>query len=292
MGKQAIRLKLKLSTEQVNVANVRVFISYSSQDLDVATHIEYGLSNVGFKTYLLKSTDGLPQGESDVSEYLSKVVEDADYVCVVVSDNSGSSDWVRYEVKQALQLIGRVVLGLTSPECAKAIPAIVGNLEPDASSYPPLRHLKYSTVLLSPREKSFRFLAETLINDPDEGVFLEDVKVAEFARRDLRREGRMRRYARMYAGVYPKYQQKYIIEVLPFFWEEIGVELGDSKGALDWFVANRGRADLIDKLVNDQVDIFCHSMGSADFPDGFTADWMGSLVVTAIPPYPFSHREV
>jgi hypothetical protein len=250
-----MRVRIPIAPQQVDISDFRVFISYKFDDAEWADSIHRNLSRWGFRVDLVPPT-GLPARSFDaggLEERLTDLVNEADAVCILVSSKSVRSDWVRYECKIAAQRIGRVILLIRSNECAEP-GLLVDQIALRSSDFPNLRRLKHTTVA---NDGDCRELAHQIVNDPDENWFDgNESHIPSTAERNLKRESRMRRQARIWVGSDSRYRDEDVREVLPFFWDEIRVPVGETTDAFRWHVTARGRLDLDAQVRRNEVDVF------------------------------------
>jgi TIR domain len=115
---------------------LRVFISYSRDDLDFADQLDTALRYYGFASTL--DRHGISGGE-DWQRRLSNLIRDADTVAFVLSPASAKSDICSWEVREAVRLGKRI------------IPVLCRPLD-DASPPPQLQDLNY--IFFYPDPKS------------------------------------------------------------------------------------------------------------------------------------------
>jgi len=261
-----MRVRIPIAPQQVDLSDFRVFLSYKFEDAEWAHAIDRNLSRWGFRVDLVPPT-GLPPRSFDagaLEERLTDLVNEADAVCILVSSRSVRSDWVRHECRIAAQRIGRVILVIRSNEFADP-GVLVDQIALRSSDFPNLRRLKHTSVA---GEDDCRELALQIVNDPDENWFdgtgSDDDDGPWLRERNLKRESRMRRQARIWVGSDSRYRDEDVREVLPFFWDEIGVPFGETTGAFRWYVTARGRLDLEAQLLRNEIDVFASSYPVAD----------------------------
>ena len=110
-----IRVKVALSAPTV-------FISYASPDTEFARKLAKSLSDLPVN--VLFDRDEIRVGES-LSDRIDQLVEDADYICFVVSTGSQNSKWAAHELKHALERNKRILPVVLEPE---AIPTEIAAL--------------------------------------------------------------------------------------------------------------------------------------------------------------------
>lgn len=76
---------------------ITVFISYSWKDASVARRLAQELTRHGIRTWI-DEYEILP-GDS-IKQKISEGIRQSDYLLIILSQNSLSSDWVRYEIEQ------------------------------------------------------------------------------------------------------------------------------------------------------------------------------------------------
>ncbi len=94
------------------VDKLKVFISYSRDDLDIADQIDPALTTVGFEPLLdRKQIDG----GGDFRDRLRVLVREADTIVFLLSPSSASSEMCRWEVDEAMRLGKRIIPVITRP---------------------------------------------------------------------------------------------------------------------------------------------------------------------------------
>ncbi len=102
---------------------MKVFVSHSAEDREVAKELASGLANAGFKTW--DPAEALFPGDNWASE-IGKALQESDAMVVLISPDSMKSDWVRHEVDYALgsaRFKGRLIPVIVKP--TKDIPWIL-----------------------------------------------------------------------------------------------------------------------------------------------------------------------
>jgi TIR domain-containing protein len=88
-----------------SMAGVRIFISYSRQDKDIAFRVADELTQAGCRVWIDR---GLLGGERFDAEIV-KAINRAEVVLLIVSDAAVESDWVNQELEQALEWRKRII---------------------------------------------------------------------------------------------------------------------------------------------------------------------------------------
>jgi TIR domain len=91
----------------------QVFISYERSDHDFARQLAAELAEIGARPIL--DRDALRVGDN-VSTTLNKLIGSSDYIVLIASEASRSSQWVETELKEALKLGKRVLPVLTNAD--------------------------------------------------------------------------------------------------------------------------------------------------------------------------------
>ena len=87
-------------------ADLRLFISYSRQDLDFADQLVAALDAFGFKTTIdRKGIHGAEKWE----QRLGQLILESDTIVAVITPNSATSEACRWEVDEAVKLAKRIV---------------------------------------------------------------------------------------------------------------------------------------------------------------------------------------
>ncbi len=246
---EAGKIRIFLEPEKEFVSNLKIFISHSSLDKAWAYQVEEELGEVGFQVIVL------PMGGEDddaiVEQKLTNYVEEADYLCMLVTENSLERHWVQYEYKEAIKYMGRVFF-LRHESCMR------NPLEPTWSpedSLTPI-HFKHSSMTYPKQAKDrCMLIARELINEPDEGWSDGRACPLSIRERDLRKENRAKHYARRKIALMPKFTDREIPEVIPFFWDQIDCEEGDGGSAINWLVLKQGRIPLETQLFRHEVSV-------------------------------------
>ncbi|WP_201008603.1 toll/interleukin-1 receptor domain-containing protein [Paenibacillus glycanilyticus] len=78
---------------------IKVFISYSQRDIELARTIKESLEHIGNNVYL--SNDDMIMGSNVVNEIVNQI-KDSDFVLPLLTENSINSEWVMYEMSTAI----------------------------------------------------------------------------------------------------------------------------------------------------------------------------------------------
>src|SRR5262249_10226445 len=89
-----------------NRDKLRVFISYSREDLDFADQLNAALDICGFECFI--DREGISGGE-DWKRRLGNLIREADTVVFVLSPNSARSETCNWEVEEAARLGKRIL---------------------------------------------------------------------------------------------------------------------------------------------------------------------------------------
>lgn len=106
-------------------ARLKVFISYSRDDLKFADQLKAALDLTGFETYLDRHKI---EGAEDWRTRLATLIRDADTVVFVLSPASASSPICAWEVEEAARLGKRILPVLCSPLGETSAPSRLGAL--------------------------------------------------------------------------------------------------------------------------------------------------------------------
>jgi TIR domain len=93
-------------SDSPNTGKLRVFISYSRDDLHFANQLEAALNAYGFECFI--DREGISVGE-DWKQRLGNLIRDADTVAFVLSPSSASSKVCAWEVDEATRLGKRII---------------------------------------------------------------------------------------------------------------------------------------------------------------------------------------
>jgi TIR domain len=111
----------------------KIFVSYSTHDLDQVNLLRQQLANTPVNIPFVAEYSVLPSQE--LAKEISKAIEDCDLFVVLWSENASNSEWVRQEIGSASAL-KRTILPLVLTEGLK-LPGFI-------------KELKYIDVFLDP----------------------------------------------------------------------------------------------------------------------------------------------
>lgn len=253
-----MRIRVNLSPNKVDVSNTKIFISYKTEEWEYAKKLSEELRNLGFGVIIVppQPSNSPEKKNEDIKTYLSERIDDADYVCIIVSEMSLMSAWVQYEFKEVASLIGRVVF--VNKDDTKVFSGYEGVDYLQKGFIWRNLYVKHSTLILPEITKQgVNELAIQLLNDPDEGWYDGRVSVGRRCpAKGLRYQNRMKKYARKCVLVDHKYANKRIIDVIPFTWSQIECDKGNIEAALKSIILDRGLLNLERSFLNGEVDIF------------------------------------
>lgn len=236
-------LRILLEPEPNAISGLRVFLAHASQDLAWADRIHDLLRGIGFEvSYLRAGTDGAPGQvltEAEISRRLEEAIEEADYLCMLFTENSKERDWVRFEFRLAARLMGRVLLLHDSTVHG------IDDFRVPRFERAALLTVKHQVLAFDETEPDMaQWIGRFLLNDPDEGVTDGRARPLAIRERNLKKENYLRRWIRVRLDEIPEYRERHVVDILPFLWSEIGVREGDVRGAFQYFVAKHGRLNL------------------------------------------------
>lgn len=84
-----------------------VFISYRHKDREVAFGIDFLLKRNGIKTYL-DVLDGESQTTDEITDVITDRMKESTHLIAVVSENTGGSWWVPFEIGEATIIDNRI----------------------------------------------------------------------------------------------------------------------------------------------------------------------------------------
>ncbi len=250
-----MKIKGKLSPDNVNVSQLKVFISYKTEEWEFASKIYYGLKKKGFQVFIDRYGLKIDQHASkkDLQSKLAEAVNDSHFICFITSDNSIKSDWINFEFKQAAATLGRVTF-VCNAYNEFTHPGDIFASKASLNEFLCSIGIKHTTLTFSnPTEENINSLVVEMINDPDEywadGVFFTGLLYDKF---DLKREITRKKAARKTALYDPQFIGRHINDVIPFDWGEVGCEPGEVNKALMWIIFDCGRKHL-SKGIADKI---------------------------------------
>ncbi len=240
-------VRIMLEPEKEHIAELKIFISHATPDLNWALKIKEILSEIGFQVILVEpATPSDVKNNAEISNFLASLIEESDYLCLLFSKNSVPRDWVRFEFNLAALKIGRVILikdqTVGTIDDFKMRQSIYDEINP----YPLSKIIVKHTIVdfQSDHQETGLEIARQIINDPEEGVTDGTYRPFVIRERNLKKENKLKRIVREAIYQNPLYKYKNIVDILPFFWDEIGVNKGDFEKAFDWFVEKYGRYNM------------------------------------------------
>lgn len=232
---------LKHAPSAVDISQLKVFISYKTQQWEFASWLGDELSSLGFDVLIvppLPATAKL-KTQTEIKRELQKLVKAADCLCLVASQASLDSEWVQFEYKEAVESIGRLTFVCDNT----LMPAGNWMVEKNPGGLSSRIYVK-SNTLHFPSQVTFHVhaLAVELINDPEEGIWENPKPVnPEFSKREFKRDSLLRKFARECALHDSRFTQRFIFDVFPFSWNELMCTRGNLKAGLEELLMTQGR---------------------------------------------------
>jgi hypothetical protein len=190
--------------------------------------------------------------DEDLLKALREKVEQADSICIILSETVGTSEYVQAEINEAQRLLGRIIF---FHDTKHSIPNQIQWNDPGPISYNVNFEVKHTIVGISLwNDKTLEELAIQIINDPDEGWFENISQIPKWWRkRDLHTECVLRRYVRECMHVDPHTQSHTIHEVMPLIksWD---YPRDDQDAIFEWYVKTFGNINLLDKIRKGKCD--------------------------------------
>jgi len=252
-GKPATRFQLE--PERPYISQLTVFLCHATVDTAFADLVYSTLTDIGFKVKYLRADDSIKPGEparmsdAQVSQKLESEIEDADYFCMLITERSVKRDWVKYEFRVAAARIGRTILlsnGLKGDFNA--------GWEQDNVKSPV--YVDWTIVEYNEADPNAGLnLAREIINDPNQGMSDGRDRPLVIRERNLPLENRLKRYLRLVLENLPEYQERRVEDILPFFWENIGVPDGDYRGAFNWFMLKFGMLGREQQVKKNEINV-------------------------------------
>jgi len=276
-----MRMRALPGPDKVDVSGLNVFVSHRFSESSRATEVANALEAAGFRvTKLDPPSDDKPIDPEVLEQQLFSLLDKCDRLCIVASQSALQSSWVKYEAREAVQLLGRVLYisdgGFLEPRCY-----MPGPNEPRS-----LISVKYTSVEWAPGQPNFhRRFALDIMWEHDEGWWDCRTGRPEKQSRDLRRESVMRKCSRKLALWDDRYKGKGIVEVLLFTWEETGCKPRNVTGVLRWMIETRGRLELRDGVLDDSLFVghTAYCLGDDEEAARYCEDgWVHLLVVTQV----------
>jgi len=232
-------VRIHLEPEREYISHLNVFLAHASADKAWADVVAQKISDIGFQvTYLPAGRVDLGDSKDEIAGRLVEEVGRADCLCLLFSKNSAAREWVGLEFAAAARAIGRVVM-LRHPSVST-----ISDFDMPRFADRALLTVKYQIFDYDDSDETMMKVARMLINHPDEGVTNGAFRPLSIRERDLRRESVHRRHARLFLDNIPEYEERHVVDVLPFDWLDLGLNVGDIPGAFNWFVRNHGRLNL------------------------------------------------
>lgn len=215
-----MRVKFKIDPQSHDTNEMNVFISYRTCDWDSARTISNAFKERGFNVLLFEPLDSVvKKPEEDVRSMLRESLQKADYICIVNTFDSMSSEWIAFEFTVASRTLGRVILINTG--------AVVSGYETVEKLNEIGRHfmmnslyVKHTTVQLEDFKKNnIDLLIKEMMNDPDWGWFDSENKYAFetfLPSRGLKSFSDLKKEARKLVLEDPQFKDHYIFEIIPF----------------------------------------------------------------------------
>lgn len=246
-----IRVRIPVTPTRAELFELEVFISYKSCEWRRAQLLCSELKKAGLKVRILQPNQ-LPSGMSaqQIRAELGRITKQSDGLCVLASPLSVESDWVRFEFKEAAQLLGRVLFVFDGE---LGIPGAFRLPQTEPTDLAPGLFVKHTTICMKQSQDWVPELTVQLCNDPDEGWFDGSNAGGTFRqRRNLKRESARRKWARLCVLNDHKYRNRMVLDVLPFSWEEVGADTVED--VFSWFIKAQGRLGLREALASGEVN--------------------------------------
>jgi len=249
--------RIHLEPEKKWLSKLRVFISYTTADQLWADEVRGHLKRLGFRITYFRSTERPSRTLTDreIQLRLSRALDQADYVCALLSEASAGRPWVRFEFKIASKLAGRIVLLTKGDPPAFSFPQFSDRLTVKWTRLP----------YINDGEMPLR-LGRALLNDPDEGVTDGRYRPLVVRERNLRRENHFRRLVRLRIERNEAFASKNILAVLPFSMKELGGRSPNIREIAEWFVTRHGRLNLRYQLMESAVKAEVFQIPARDDP--------------------------
>jgi hypothetical protein len=243
-------VRIHLEPEREYISQIRVFLAHATADKEWADDVAQNLSDIGFQvTYLPAGRVDLGDSEDAIASRLVDEVNQAHCLCLLFSRNSAAREWVALEFATAARAIGRVLM-LRHPSVAT-----IEDFEKPRFADKALLTVNYQILDYEDGDESMMKAARILINHPDEGVTDGSFRPLSVRERDLAKESVYRRHARLFLDNIVEYQERHVVDVLPFDWREFGLKVGDVPGAFNWFVRNHGRLNLAVQVARQRMKV-------------------------------------
>jgi len=253
-----IKTKGKISHNDIDVSQLKVFISYKTEEWDFASKIYYGLKKNGFQVFIDRydlNTRNQQLSKNELRSILTEAISSSDFICFVTSNDSIKSEWISYEFREAAIILGRVFF-ICNGYKSVVHPGDKFMSKFSFFDFPCLITIKHTTLMFSnPTEKNINTLSVELINDPDEywsdGVFFLGSRNYHLS---LKQEITRKKFARKMVLNDPQFKGLCVNDVIPFDWEEAGCEVGEVDKARMWVVFDCGRKHLSRGLSEKEVE--------------------------------------
>lgn len=252
-----MKIKGKFSPHNVDVSQLRIFISYKTEEWDFASKIYLGLKKIGFQVFIDRYDLKIDQHltKNDLQSKLAEAVSGSDFICFITSDHSIKSEWISYEFKEAALILGRVIF-VCNGYNSVSHPGDAFISKFSLNEFPCAITIKHTTLMFSdPTEQNINSLAVEMINDPDEywvdGVFFTGSRNYHL---DLKREIKRKKLARKMVLNDPKFKGWRVNDVIPFDWDEAGCEPGEVDKARMWIIFDCGRKHLSRGITEKKVE--------------------------------------
>lgn len=252
-----MKIKGKFSHHNVDVSQLKIFISYKTEEWDFASKIYHGLKNIGFQVFIDRYALKIDQylTKNDLQSKLAEAISGSDFICFITSDHSIKSEWISYEFRKAALILGRVTFvcngynNFTHPG-----DTFMSKFSPN--DFPCAITIKHTTLMFSdPTEQHIHNLIVEMINDPDEywadGVFFSGPQNYHL---DLKKEITRKKLARKMVLNDPQFKGWRVNDVIPFDWDEAGCEPGEVDKARMWIIFDCGRKHLSRGIAEKQVE--------------------------------------
>jgi uncharacterized protein (TIGR02145 family) len=274
-----VRAQANIDPRSHDVAGLRVFVSYKTEDLQLARRVRAGLEERGFEVTLFEPVDRIEErDEADLRAALRRSLLEADFLCLVNSPEAVGSDWIAYELVQAARILGRVCLldttGAGGQEAADRL--LEAGRRHAGKEGLHVQHTTIDCTLFGPRELDV--LVHEMLTSPDERWYDGTVPVPA-GPLDLKARSRLRKAARARVLEDPRFADQVVEEVIPYLPSSDrsagrpggtvpSLSAGPSEEAFLDLAYREGRLPILDRLRSDAVDVLHATYRSTEPPSG------------------------
>lgn len=242
-----VRIRLPFTPKPDDLAGLQFFMAYASREWEHAQRVREAFQRAGC-TVTLYEPNCLPADlpAKEVSQQLWDSIYGSDGICVVASTASFESPWVRYEFTEGSALMGRIVF-----VALDTLPVRRGFITPTDAQLGARAIVKHAIISMTNDDTWIPHLLVEMCNDPDEWWFGDhDPQYERAWPKNLKHEIVCKKMARMSALMDPRNRGETIVEVIPIPREVCGPSADD---ACKWYINARGRPDLRNRILNDEV---------------------------------------